>query len=238
MTQPAVVVSGLRRQFGSRKACSDVTFSVDAGEFLTIFGPNGAGKTTLLKMLATLSHPNSGSITVLGQNALETPEAVRAQIGYISHKPMLYPDLTAEENLVLTGKLYGVANPRARALELLESVELAHRRQDCVRTFSRGMTQRVSIARALMNNPSVLLLDEPHSGLDPQATRVLDSLLERQRGQRTCIMVTHNLRGGYALATHVMIMHKGAVVLHKPRPQIEFSQLEAEYYSIAEGRRQ
>jgi len=157
---PAITVEHLTKSFGGRKAVDNVSFTLPEGAFLSVFGPNGAGKTTLLRMLATLARPTEGVITLAGINLKEEPEQAREAIGLISHNPMLYPDLTAEENLLLYAKLYGVRDPQKRVVELLDAVGLKHRRLDRVRTFSRGMTQRVSIARCLLRGAPVLLLDE------------------------------------------------------------------------------
>ncbi len=189
-----------------------MSFALPTGSFLSVFGPNGAGKTTLLRMIATLNKPSSGNLWVDGVDVRKEPDAVRARLGLISHNAMLYPDLTAEENLLLYAKLYGVQEPESRVLELLDAVGLKHRRRDLVRTFSRGMTQRVAIARALVNDPSVVLLDEPYSGLDPHAIDIFDELLESVREQRTFLMVSHDLEKGYAMADHVLVMAKGSVV--------------------------
>ncbi len=211
-TTPAIEVSNLTKAFGMRKAVDKLSFSLPQGAFLSVFGPNGAGKTTLLRMLATLTRPSEGAIAVCGIDAKDDPDAVRERIGLISHSPMLYPDLTAEENLVLFGKLYGVADPTARALELLDAVGLKHRRLDRIRTFSRGMTQRVSIARALVNDPQVVLLDEPYSGLDPHAVEIFDRLISSVRENRTFVMVSHDLEKGSSLADHVLVMARGRMV--------------------------
>lgn len=210
--EAALEVEHLTKSFGGRKAVDDVSFSLPAGAFLSVFGPNGAGKTTLLRMLATLSRPTEGTITLAGINLKEEPERAREAIGLISHNPMLYPDLTAEENLLLFARLYGVPDPARRVVELLDAVGLKHRRLDRVRTFSRGMTQRVSIARALVNDPSVVLLDEPYSGLDPHAMRIFDELIESVRENRTFVMVSHDLDKGLALADHVLVLARGRVV--------------------------
>lgn len=210
--EAALEVEHLTKSFGGRKAVDDVSFTLPAGAFLSVFGPNGAGKTTLLRMLATLSRPTEGTITLAGINLKEEPERAREAIGLISHNPMLYPDLTAEENLLLFARLYGVPNPERRVVELLDAVGLKHRRLDRVRTFSRGMTQRVSIARALVNDPSVVLLDEPYSGLDPHAMRIFDELIESVRENRTFVMVSHDLDKGLALADHVLVLARGRVV--------------------------
>ncbi len=211
-TTSAIEVSNLTKAFGMRKAVDKLSFSLPQGAFLSVFGPNGAGKTTLLRMLATLTRPSEGTIAVCGIDAKDDPDAVRERIGLISHSPMLYPDLTAEENLVLFGKLYGVADPTARALELLDAVGLKHRRLDRIRTFSRGMTQRVSIARALVNDPQVVLLDEPYSGLDPHAVEIFDRLISSVRENRTFVMVSHDLEKGSSLADHVLVMARGRMV--------------------------
>lgn len=221
----AISVTDLTKQFGTRKAVDTVSFDLPQGAFLSIFGPNGAGKTTLMRMLSTLSRPTSGMIELEGIDALEEPQCIRARLGFISHDPMLYPDLTAEENLVLFGNLYGVPNPQVKAKELLDAVGLKHRRHDRVRTFSRGMTQRVSIARALMNDPILILMDEPYAGLDPHAVAVFDSLIESFRDGRTFCMVSHDFEKGSALASHIMIMRAGRIVCYGEKGSFDEGEL-------------
>ena len=140
----------------------------------------------------------------------------------ISHQSMLYPDLTAEENLMLYAKLYGVANPAARVSELLDAVGLSHRRLDAVRTFSRGMTQRVSIARALVHDPRIVFLDEPYSGLDPHAVEIFDELIGAVRGDRTFVMVSHDLAKGFSMCTHALVLARGRIVTFAPKDEIAF----------------
>lgn len=190
----ALEVKKLTKVFGDRKALDNVSFSLPQGAFLSIFGPNGAGKTTMLRMLSTLARPTSGTIRVMGIDAKEDPDKVRDHIGLISHNSMLYPDLTAMENMMFVARLYGVVDPEARVRELLRAVELDHRRFDSVRTFSRGMTQRLSIARALINDPDVVFLDEPYAGLDPHAVEIFDELIASLREGRTFVMVSHDLQ--------------------------------------------
>lgn len=216
----ALEVQHLTKAFGVRKAVNDVSFTLPQGGFLSVFGPNGAGKTTLLHLLATLVRPSSGSIAIDGADPHEDAESVRARLGLISHQSMLYSDLTAEENLVFYGELYGITNPKDRARELLAAVGLSHRRLDTVGTFSRGMTQRVSIARALVHDPSIVLLDEPYSGLDPHATRVLDELIAEIREQRSFVMVSHDLSKGFDMATHVLVMNRGESTLFSRKDDI------------------
>ena len=213
----AIETKKLTKVFGDRKALDKVSIEVPEGAFLSIFGPNGAGKTTLVRTLATLSRATSGTALVAGFDAKEEPDKVREHIGLISHNPMLYPDLTAMENLMFTAQLYGVVNAEERVRELLRAVELDHRRFDVVRTFSRGMTQRLSIARALMNDPDVVFLDEPYAGLDPHAVEIFDGLIEQLRDGRTFIMVSHDLQKGFDVCTHALVLARGRVVSYAPK---------------------
>lgn len=217
----AIEASHLTKAFGSRKAVDDITFALPQGAFLSIFGPNGAGKTTLLNMLSTLSRPTSGTVVIAGADAKERPDETRERIGCISHLPMLYPDLTAQENLLFYAQLYGVPNPRARVDELLDAVELSHRKLDVVRSFSRGMTQRIAIARALIHDPKIVLLDEPYSGLDPHGMRVFDEIIGRIREGRTFIMVSHDLKRGIDACTHVLVMSRGRMACFLERELVD-----------------
>ena len=229
--ETALTVDHLTKSFGGRKAVDDVSFALPEGAFLSVFGPNGAGKTTLLRMLATLSRPTEGTVTLAGIDVKEEPERVREAIGLISHNPMLYPDLTAEENLLLYAKLYGVTDPERRVIELLDAVGLKHRRLDRVRTFSRGMTQRLSIARALIHDPDVVFLDEPYSGLDPHAVDIFDQLIEKQREDRTFVMVSHDLRKGFDMCTHALVLARGRVVTFGAKDQLDFDEFSELYRS-------
>ena len=225
----AIETKKLTKVFGDRKALDKVSIEVPEGAFLSIFGPNGAGKTTLVRTLATLSRATSGTALVAGFDAKEEPDKVREHIGLISHNPMLYPDLTAMENLMFTAQLYGVVNAEERVRELLRAVELDHRRFDVVRTFSRGMTQRLSIARALMNDPDVVFLDEPYAGLDPHAVEIFDGLIEQLRDGRTFIMVSHVLQKGFDVCTHALVLARGRVVSYAPKEDIDFEQFRQLY---------
>jgi len=215
---------GLRKRYGRRDALRAVDLSVERGGFLTVFGPNGAGKTTLLRILAGLASATEGTVTVAGADVREDPTPVRRAVGFISHTPLLYPDLTAYENLRFYADMYGVgesgqrdkagrrARRDARIAELLERVELTLRRDDTVRTFSRGMRQRLSIARAILHRPRVLLLDEPHAGLDARAVAILDGLLAEIRAEHTFVLVTHSPEVGLAPATQVVVLAGGRVI--------------------------
>lgn len=225
----AIQARHLVKAFGTRRAVDDISLNVPAGAFLAIFGPNGAGKTTLLRMLATLSRPSSGTLAIEGIDAKEHADQARDRIGLISHQPMVYPDLSAEENLLLYARLYGVVDPEARVRELLDQVGLLHRRLDPVRTFSRGMVQRVAIARALVHDPDIVLLDEPYSGLDPHAVDVFDQLIEQIRPGHTFVMVSHDLRKGFSLCTHALVMARGRVVTADSKDALDFEAFERLY---------
>lgn len=214
-TPHAIEARGLVKQFGGRRALDGLDLELPQGAFLSIFGPNGAGKTTLLRELALLARPTGGELRILGVDALEEPDVLRSRIGLISHKSMLYGDLTARENLSFFASLYGLEGPEAGARidELLRLVELDHRANDCARTFSCGMQQRLSIARALINDPELVLLDEPYSGLDPHAAELFDRLIARVRDGRTFVMVSHDLEKGFDLCTHALIMARGRAVV-------------------------
>lgn len=231
VVEPAIKTKKLSKVFGNRRAVDNVSIEVPQGAFLSIFGPNGAGKTTLLRVLSTLSRATSGSATLMGVDLKEDPDKARDHIGLISHNSMLYPDLTAEQNLMIYARLYGVVDPEARVLELLEAVELKHRRLDVVRTFSRGMTQRLSIARALIHDPDVVFLDEPYSGLDPHAVDIFDQLIEKQREGRTFVMVSHDLRKGFDMCTHALVLARGRVVTFGAKDRLDFDEFSELYRS-------
>ncbi len=228
-TEFALEVRNLSRTFGARKALDGVSFDLPTGAFLSIFGPNGAGKTTLLKVLSTLTTPSKGTASVLGLDVVEDAVALRERIGFISHNPLLYPDLTAEENLEFFADLYCIDNPNVRVKELLTAVELNHRKLDAVRTFSRGMIQRLSIARALLHDPDVIFLDEPYSGLDPHAMDILDSLIASVRADHTFVMISHDLQKGLELCSHALILAKGKIVLFEEREEIDPNAFAATY---------
>jgi heme exporter protein A len=225
----ALEVRELSRTFGARKALDKVTFDLPRGAFLSIFGPNGAGKTTMLKVLSTLTAPSKGKARIMGLDVVEDAVELRERIGFISHNPLLYPDLTAEENLEFFADLYCIDDPKARVRELLTAVELDHRRLDAVRTFSRGMVQRLSIARSLLHKPDVIFLDEPYSGLDPHAMDILDSLIAQIRDEHTFVMISHDLQKGLELCSHALILARGKIVLFDEREAIDPDAFAATY---------
>ncbi len=220
-------VRNLTKSFGSKYALRGVNLHVMPGESLVLFGPNGAGKTTLIRILSSLSRPSSGSVHIGGLNLATHSDGIRRYLGVVSHAPLLYDSLTAEENLAFFARLYDLQQPAARIAAMLAQVGLTSRRGDLVRTFSRGMLQRLAIARALLHDPEVLLLDEPDTGLDPQAAEMLHGLLTELSGRgaagngragagpgptkRTIVTITHSIERGLAIADRVVILAAGRI---------------------------
>ncbi len=218
----AIEASGLSKSFGIRHALLDVNLKTRKGSRLTIFGPNGAGKTTLIKILSTISKPSSGTTLIDGIDTRHSPEQIRSKLGVVSHSTFLYNNLTVSENLRFYGKMYGVSDIENRIREVVSQVQLSSRLHDRVGTLSHGMQRRISMARAVLHNPSVLLLDEPEAGLDPRATEVMSDILETiNSGERTVVMTTHNLERGIELSDEVIILHEGKVVYQASRQEID-----------------
>nr|WP_227767909.1 heme ABC exporter ATP-binding protein CcmA [Zhaonella formicivorans] len=202
----------LAYKIGGKSILKDINLDVAPGEFVTILGPNGAGKTTLLKLLSLLYKPTGGQIYVDGQLYRDNNE-LRKKIGVISHNTFLYDNLTAMENLQFYGKLYDVPRLQERIEQVLHEVGLEYAWNDPVRTFSRGMQQRLSIARAILHDPALLLLDEPYTGLDQHAIDILNNVLAQSVGrERTMFLVTHNYEQGLELSERVLILVKGQLV--------------------------
>ena len=206
--------TSVTKVFGLRPVLRGVDLTVAPGEFVTLYGPNGAGKTTLLRIIASLSRPTAGEVRVAGYALPHQAAQVRTVLGVVSHQPLLYGDLSAEENLRFYARLYNLP-PEAREARVAEvgaAVGLAKRMRDLVRTFSRGMQQRLAIARAILHDPPVLLLDEPHTGLDQDAAATLDRVLREvaTRG-RTILMTTHDIARGLALADRAAILSRGRI---------------------------
>jgi heme exporter protein A len=218
----AIEIRNLTKSFGSHVALRDVDLAVAEGEFLTMVGPNGAGKTTLIRILATLSRPTSGEVWVDGWNLADGAAEVRQRIGFVSHQPLLYGDLTAEENLRFYSRMYNVPEPENRIEEVLEQVGLLARRRDSVRTFSRGMQQRLSIARAILHRPAVMLLDEPYTGLDQQAAAMLDEVMRAVgTASLTVLMTTHDLHRGLVMSDRVAVLSAGRLVYQASRADLD-----------------
>jgi len=208
---PALALREITKSFGPVRALRGVSLTVRRGEALAVFGPNGAGKTTLLKIAATLMRPTTGQVLLFGADPCDQAPHLRRLIGLVSHHSYLYPGLTGYENLLFTAQMYGLPDAAARARSMLAAVGLTERSGDPVRTYSRGMTQRLSIARALVHDPPLLLLDEPYTGLDRQASVALTDLLLAMRGSRTIVLTTHSIEQGVALSDRVAILVDGVV---------------------------
>jgi ABC-type multidrug transport system ATPase subunit len=235
LTKWAIEVESLSKSFGNNRALSDIDLKVGRGERVTVFGPNGAGKTTLVKVLSTISKPSAGTVRLDGEDIGKNPVNIRRKISLVSHETFLYDDLTIYENLRFYGKMYDVAELEERIHAVVSRVNLESRLHDRVGTLSHGMQQRVSIARAVIHNPSVLFWDEPEVGLDPHAVIVLRDVLESiSTPERTIMMTTHNLRQGVEMGDRVVILNKGRIVYQASREEIDTDNFQEIYDNYAE----
>lgn len=233
--KPLIVLTGLSKAYGFRPVLRGIDLEIRRGECVALLGANGSGKSTLLRLLCGLTKPSSGTIHVGGWQIPREIDAVRAQIGLVSHKPLVYDTLTARENLNFFARLYHLpAAERADRVDgLLRRVGLHRRADDLVRSFSRGMLQRLSIARALLHQPDVLLFDEPYTGLDQEAAAALDALIaEAQADSRTMVLTTHELGRAAALATRAVILSRGRIGADLPLDGVSGAALIAEYTRV------
>jgi heme exporter protein A len=234
-TPTAVELAGVVRRFGRRRAVNGVDLALQPGECLALFGPNGAGKTTLLRVIAGLLKPNEGTVRVGGESLRDNARG-RAMVGLISHQSMLYRVLTARENVAFAAKLYGVPDPAAAATRALERMRIADRADAPVRALSRGLQQRVSIARAIVHEPSVVLLDEPYTGLDAAGGAALTDMLHVLRASGAALLlVTHNVDEGLAVASHAAVMLDGRIVRVDDASQIDARRYFNEYRALVLG---
>ena len=225
-----IQVHKLVKRLGLKTVLRGMDFEVQEGEFVALLGPNGAGKTTFLRILASLSRPALGEVRIAGYRLPQQASAVRRILGVVSHQPLLYGDLTAEENLQFYGRMYGVPGLEKRVTEVLELVGLSNRRRDLVRTYSRGMQQRLAIGRAVLHDPEVMLFDEPHTGLDQDACVMLDSVLREVAARgRTVVMTSHDLVRAVDLASRFDVLLRGQIVASASRGEMEADQLLAFY---------
>lgn len=233
--RPIIQTEGLIKAFGLLPVLKGINLDIPHGQSVALLGANGSGKSTLLNLLAGLSRPTRGQVIVGGWELPDESMAVRAQIGMVSHKTLVYGTLTAYENLRFFGKLYNLPDDAldARIHDLLSQVGLGKRVQSLVRTFSRGMQQRLSIARALLHDPQILLFDEPYTGLDQQAGTTLDSLLDTARSDgRTLVMTTHQLNRVPHHADRALIISRGKIAYDRPTVGMTATQLTQEYADI------
>jgi heme exporter protein A len=231
-----IEVRGLVKAFGVKPVLRGLDFQVADGEFVAVVGPNGAGKTTLLRILASLARPTMGEVTLAGFQIPAQSGAARRVLGVVSHQPLLYGDLTADQNLRFFGRMYGVSDLDDRIPEVLSIVRLSPHRYDLVREYSRGMQQRLAIGRGILHRPELLLFDEPHTGLDPDAADMLDALLMKVTGEgRTVVMTSHDLTRAGALASRVDILSGGKIARSVKRGELEPGELNKLYYEVTRG---
>ncbi len=215
-------VEGLARHYGEREALSDVSLALDEGSTLVVFGPNGAGKTTLLRVLASLLRPHAGTVNVLGSSLPGDAWAVRGRVGLLAHEPLLYRELTARENLRFHARLHSVSEQRVE--DVLDSVAMSNRADEPLRTLSRGMVQRVAVARSVLHDPALLLLDEPYSNLDPAAVELVAPLIGAASG-RTRVICSHDPSGGLAEADLVLGLRAGRTALLRDAARVSSDQI-------------
>ena len=227
-TRWAIDVAGLCHRYGTSKVLNGVDLSIPWDQRVAVLGSNGAGKTTLLRILATLVRPQTGQVVIGGLTLPAQAAAVRRHVGILAHQTFLYDELTARENLIFYGRLYAVPDLDRRAADLLELVGLSDRPDVRVRTFSRGLQQRLALARAIVHDPPILLLDEPDTGLDVSGTDLLERLMVDAEGQRrTVVLTTHNLERALKLADRTVVLVHGRVALDLPATEASVAELAA-----------
>jgi heme exporter protein A len=218
VTDALITVEKLDKTFGARWALRSVNLTIQQGEIVALVGPNGAGKTTLLRIIGTLMRPNGGNVSIGKIPLAEHANAARSALGFVGHQTFMYDDLTAMENLLFYARLYDIANPAQRAHEVARQVGIENRLPDLARTLSRGLQQRLTIARMLLHQPAVLLLDEPYTGLDKTAADLLDHVMLEAKSQgRGILFSTHDLERGLAICDRAIIMSAGRVAHDLPR---------------------
>ncbi|MGE5618235.1 MAG: ABC transporter ATP-binding protein [Sphingomonadaceae bacterium] len=222
-TALALEAKGVTKRFGHRLVLKGIGLSLARGERVAIFGPNGAGKTTLMRILATVASPTTGRVVIDGIDPEEDPLEARRRIGVVSHHSYLYDDLTARENLRFYGRMYDVQNLDRRIAQTVERVGLTARLDDRVGTFSHGMRQRIAMARAILHDPEVLMLDEPEAGLDQDALELLVDLLREPASgrRRAALVITHHLDLGLALSDRVVILVDGRIAFQAPSEELD-----------------
>ncbi len=230
---PLLLTRDLTKTFGRFTALRSLALQVAAGEFVTIVGRNGAGKTTFLKIVSSVIHSYTGEVTLDGKNLKNADDETRRRIGFVSHDSLLYKDLTVRDNLDFYARMYGVRERERRIDEMIRRVGLEAKTTVLVRALSRGMKQRLSLARAFIHGPSLLLLDEPFTGLDERAAEILDRLLaEFTQSGGTVVMVTHDIERGWKHADRVVVFEKGTVAYETRVRDSSFDAFRNEYRRI------
>lgn len=222
-----IAARGLVKRYERRTVLRGIDLDIHPGESVVLFGPNGAGKTTLLRVLSTLTRPQTGSLQINGHGSDDDAIAARAQLGVLAHQPYVYDSLTAKENLQFFGRMFDVGNLESRISQVLHDVELQDRADDQVGTFSRGMLQRIALARAILHRPPILLFDEPDTGLDVASVKVLERILaEHCSDGGSLLMTTHDLSFGIRVASRVLIMAGGRIAVDRPSDEVSPDQVE------------
>lgn len=231
-----IEIKGLTKSFGNHLALGGIDLTIEMGETLAIFGPNGAGKTTLIKILASIMKPTAGEIYINSHNLNHNAEAIRSQIGIVCHQTFLYSNLTAYENLLFYSRMYDVTDVKQRISKVVSMVGMKTRLHDRIGTLSRGMQQRLSIARCLLHKPPIILLDEPETGLDQQAISMLwKALREDGTKKRTIILTSHSLERGLDVCDNLIILNKGQIAHQQPSEYLDLAGLKKAYQDYTEA---
>jgi heme ABC exporter ATP-binding subunit CcmA len=230
-----IAIESLQKRFGRKLVLDNLNLKVEKGEFMVLFGPNGAGKTTLIKILSTLSRPTSGKVQINGFDLKEEPIEIRSAIGVLSHNPFLYDDLTLMENLVFYSRMYGLKKDKKSIKDLADEVGLFHRLNDRVGEFSRGMKQRAAVARVILHDPPVLLLDEPYTGLDYKAWGMLTDMLTKFcKDDKTIVLITHNVELGHKIGHRLAVLVNGKIAFDCIKKEMELESFKEKYHGLME----
>lgn len=233
MDTPFLTLTGLKKSFAIKSVLRGINLALERGERMALMGANGAGKTTLLRILACLTAPSSGSVRIDGWEIVRDAQQVRRLVGFVAHQPYLYDELTALENLLFFGKMYMVKDVRERAELLLRKVGLEKRTRERVGVLSRGQVQRLSLARALLHAPSLLLLDEPDTGLDEEGYQLIEDVLAEHSAQGgTVLFTTHQLERALKLGDSLVMLGKGRVVFQAKTAGLELNRMRQEYQEV------
>ena len=233
MSTSYLEILGLKKSFGMKPILRSIDLSIDEGERMALLGANGAGKTTLLRILAGLSRLTAGQITIDGLDLVQQTREVRRKVGFVAHQPYLYDDLTALENLLFFARMYAIEKPQGRAEHLLQRVGLSKKARERASSLSRGQLQRLALARALLHAPSLLLLDEPDTGLDQEGLEVLSTLLQEHREQGgTILFTTHDLEVAIRRSDQVALLHNGRMAYQKATTGLEQESIRQVYEEV------
>ena len=234
MSRAYLEIHGVKKSFGLKPVLRGIDLTLDAGERVAVLGANGAGKTTLLRILAGLTRPSSGSVTLDGLDLLRQTREIQRRVGFVAHQPYLYDELTALENLLFFARMYAVEEPRQRALALLQRVGLDKKARERAGSLSRGQAQRLALARALLHSPRLLLLDEPESGLDQQGLELLTELLQEHHAHGgSMLFTTHDLEAALARSERVVMLSSGRLVYKEETSGMRSESIRQAYLEVA-----